>query len=397
MASTSTLKSREKALNELMPRAQDASNKLQKVANYLKIELGNFQFLPEDNPCEKLISNYLKTKKLSTCFSSMKTIQVVGARVLYGMVCNSAGMVANFNAYGLMLWRHGWQANAKCWHGEPLYERVNEIDLPGTSENGMNAMKDGKGVVTVNKYGRSVVRITQDHAGCCFEDKNMKFGQNAPNSCGATYSDTGKAKLAMKHAAEYGACIFPNARKQMAEYLIVPSSCMCNYGGKSIMGKQLCRITPYTLSGAEGINPEGVSPEQSVSCRFPAVFVFQCCNTGARRGTDTPKQCEFKVSYPDLMSATMLVKMLWNECFNESVKLNFPVFKWKNEYKVRTAMLPVCPVIADEDDNPFGLDDDDEQNGKKRAVEQVGGRKKKRKVVVLDSEDDDERETDENE
>lgn len=386
MASAASVR-KERALNELMPKAQEASNKLQKLANYLKIDIGSFQFLPDDNPCEKLVSTYMKTKKISTCFSNLKTIQVVGGRVLYGVICDSTGMEANFNAYGLMLWRHGWDVDVKCWHGEPLHQKVNEIDLAGTSENGMNAMKEGKGVVTVNKYGRSVVRITQEHAGCCFEDKNMKFGQNAGNSCGLSFSDTCKAKIAMNHAGQYGGCIFPNAKNQMLEYLIVPASCMCNYGGRTIMGRQLCKVTPYTLSGAEGLNPSGMSAEQGVSCKFPAVMVFQCCNTGSRRGTDAPKQCEFKISFTDLMTAVMLVKVLWKECFGANVKLNFPVFKWKPEYRVRSAMLPVCPVAVDQDENPFGLETEEEHTQKRKAEHAVG-KKKKRRVVVLDTEDE---------
>lgn len=375
---------------------QLAMEKLHVLANHTKTDTAGATFLPHDNPCEKIMASFMKNKKLQLCYSTVKTVQIVAGRMLYALITEHVGLTSSFNVLGLWLWKHGWDDVPRCWHGEEMIYKVNEIDMPGTSEGGMNALKGGTGAVTLNKWGKSVVRVTQRNYCVCVTDRDLKHGQNSTESCGLSFTDGKKALCALKHAINYGLSIFPNASKSsLSAVVVVPAACFCNYADKTVMGKQMIKTTPFVVNGAEGINPECLSAEQRVACQFPAVLVFQCCNLG-KKPNEGPKPCEFKISYSDLMTAVVMTKTLWYDCFNKFPKLTIPRFAWGPQFKVKNALLPSGP-IAINDEDPFGLDTEsggeelEEVVTQKRKMEPSieKEKKKKKRKIILESTDED--------
>lgn len=366
---------------EVRDKLQSALEFMHKLGAFVKIDTAGASFLPDDNPFEKIVAAYFKGKKHSPCFSTQKSIHAVGGRLLYSAAAEQSDVVPLFNSHGVVLWKHNWfNGKPRCYHGELMLTKQNEIELAGTSEMGMNALKEGRGVLCPNRFGRQVVKVVQENYMMCSEDSNCRFGQNSLNSCGMSFTDGLKASVAMDHAQSYGSLMFPKAPEgYMKKWLLIPSSCFCNYGGKTVVGKQIPKITPYALSGVEGLDADSLPIEMGPSVRHPAVFVYQCCNLG-RKG-DGPKPCEFKISFPDLLSVLVSVKGLWKECFGNSPKINIPVFKWSAQYRVRNVMLPSTQNASDEID-PFGVNDEKEQS------KQTGGKKKRKRQRIESSEEE---------
>ncbi|AII22573.1 DBP [Lizard adenovirus 2] len=374
---------------EVEAKIQIALETLHKIGSALKVDTSTFTFHPDQPECDKLFAAYYKKQKHAPTYSSTKTITYVGGRILYTAVCNHAKLVPQCNTSGCVLWDHGWGSNLKCYHGEVMCRKKNEIEMAVTSEAGSTALKEGRGIVEMNRFNRQVVKIVQENFVICMEDANQRFNQPSASSCGLSFTDLEKARVAMENSKGLTEQMFPNAK--MGALLFMPVHCECNPGGKMLLGRQIAKITPFSLSGTEGLKEADVSPIQAVSVRHPAVFVFQCCNASGGKGK---AGCDFKLSHPDLLQILNMVRKMWLEVMGSSLPITFPRFKWHQSLRVQSALLPEGPV--NEEENPFGIDEEQEEEEEavppspppKKRVKTVEPKKKKRAVLVESSDEE---------
>ncbi|AFV70644.1 DBP [Bovine adenovirus 6] len=349
---------------ETQQKIQAALEILSKFGEYVKVDTSQMKFHPEEGDCEKLFSQYLKKNKtINLTYSNFKSLGVVGGRMLYGAICKQIGLVPNFNVTGCYLWYHDWDEKARCFHGDHMFKRINEIEMSPTSEMGVQALKEGRGVLCSGKMNKQVVKIVQENYVMCSEDAQQRFGQLSPRSCGLNFSDEKKALMAMQNAFHTTKAVFPNAK--IGNMLFILGQCECNYGGKHVIGKQLPKLTAYSITGVEGIDAQEVSKVQAAAVSYPAVFVFQCCNFQFTSKRST-KFCEMKISVPDMLQCLTLVRKFWFECMGTSLPIHFPQFKWNQCFQVKNTLLP--SIEEDVEANPFGELEDPPQKKKKRTV-----------------------------
>lgn len=347
---------------------------MHKFGTFLKVETATFTFHPENLECDKLFASYLKKQKYTPTYSNYKTLICMGGRFLYSAICNEINLEPTFNATGCSLWEHGWSNSAiKCLHGSNMIKKVNEIEMSNTSEAGITALKDGRGTLCSNRWGRQCVKITQENFIMCAEDINQRFGQKSAKSCGMSFSDSEKAKIALMNAKLFTKYIFPSAK--MDKKFFIPVHCDCNSQGKIILGNQLPKMTPFNVGGAEDLNPEDVNSAQAITVKYPVVMVFQCCNvTGAKKDSS----CQFKISSSDLTAMLSLCRKLWISVTGNSMAIVFPNFVWDNKFRVQSALLPEAEINSDL--NPFG--EEEESDGEEVPDTPPPVPKKKRRQVV---------------
>ncbi|AGS11276.1 DNA-binding protein [Duck adenovirus 1] len=330
---------------------QAALEVVYKLGEHLKVETKDVTFHPFDTGLEKLFAQTLKKAKYTPIYSAAKSMNVVGGRLLYGAICNYVGLAPNFNPTGCSLWEHGWEEGVRCYHSEKMILKENIIEMTPTSEAAISALKEGRGLLSSNKYGKQVVRIVQENSMICPEDlRQTRFGTFSNSSCGLNFTDGEKAKLAYKNATAYIQAVFP--KTAMQHLLFIVTACECNYGGQLILGKQIPKMTPYTVSGVENISVKDLDPVKAVGVKYPAVFVFQCCNFQGQKRAGNAKSCEFKISLPDLIHCLITARNLWFEVMGEPMPVQFPLFKWSPALQVKNTLLPSCDVCTE--DNPFG-------------------------------------------
>nr|WMQ77653.1 DNA-binding protein [Zoothera dauma adenovirus] len=345
-----TKKQTEDAEASLEQELQKALEVGYKISEHLKLDAKEFTFHPESNYLEKAFSAYCKKIKHIPTYSNAKTINVVGGRLLYSAICSLINAIPNFNTSGCALWEHCWERdNIKCYHGQKMSKKDNIVELLPSSEKAIQALKDGTGTLSTGRQGKKVVKIIEDKAVVCDNDVSEKSGQYASNSCGLSFTDYSKAMIAMQNAVQYTKVVFP--KSSMEHILFIIQNCFCNYAGKSIVGRQLPKMIPFSIKGVSALSAENVDPVKSVTIKYPVVFVFQCCNAYAKRGIDV-KSCDFKISYPDLIFCLTTVRQMWMEIFKKPMKINFNEFKWNTDYQVKNVMLPSSEICNDDD--PFG-------------------------------------------
>lgn len=324
-----------------------------KLGEHTKVDTQDFDMGPYDQTLWRIFGVYNKRNKTSQLYSAARSINQVGGRLLYTAICCKVGLKPAFNTSGCVLWEHQWGVGAegkvRCLHGDVMPRKENAVELTPSSEAGMNALKEGKGVLTTNRWGRQSVRVMQDAAAVCVEDLTQKFGNFSKASCGMIFSDSNKARTAMRNAIATTQVAFPGAKND--HLLFMPVCCECNYGGKSCLGRQVCKMTPFSLPGLDNVQASDVEASRAPFLKDPAVFVFQCCNfSGSKRGS--VKSCDFKISYCDLLSCMSSARRLWQEVFGEPMPVQFPVLKWTADLQVKNANIPDVGICNDA--NPFG-------------------------------------------
>nr|QPN96219.1 DBP [Bearded dragon adenovirus 1] len=365
---------------------QKALECLNKIGRHLAIPTDGFTFHPESNECEKLFLGFFRKNKPTLNYSTPSSVGAVGGRMLWAAVCRHVGLEPNFNATGCSLWRHQWKGlNIKCFHGVEMPFTENSLEMNPTSEAAINAMKEGKGTMAHNRWGRAVVRVPRPDFCQCFADLNSKFNMSAPDSCGLCFSSGEKAAMAMKNAEATVKAVFPKSKSEGK--ILIPVYCFCNAAGKKLQGRQLPRITPFALSGADNLSVRDLSAAQAASVKHPAVFVFQCCN---HAGFRSKSGCDFKISFTDLMVTLCLVRNLWQGVFKSEMPIVFGTFRWNAA--LRNCSFPLPPSIVCEDASPFGDGSDSEEE-----KEKPGPSKKatKRPRVVIEEEQEEEEEEEE--
>lgn len=359
---------------------QKALEMCHRLGEALKVDTNEFDMNPFDQTLCRIFAAYARKQRMNTIYSSPRTINLLGGRLLYAAICESAGLSPTFSASGCALWEHQWSdTGVRCFHGDVMLKKENVTDLTPNSEAGANALREGRGLLSTNKWGKQSVRIEQEASVVCSQDGLQKFGNFSRQSCGLLFTDSNKAKTAMGNAIMVTQVAFPGANTE--HLLFIPTQCECNYGGKSCLGRQLCRITPFAMPGLDNIQAEDVDAKRVPFVKNPAVFVFQCCNYGGNKRSAV-RSCDFKISYCDLLNVLGQARRLWQSVFAESMSLNFPILKWGPEMQVKNATLPevsVCP-----DANPFG-----------DIPPRSANRKDARHATVISSGDEEDEEEDE--
>nr|QLI47679.1 MAG: DNA-binding protein [Adenoviridae sp.] len=325
---------------------QEALDICSKFADHFKLTLSNFSFSPEDPSLEKIISAAMRKAKYNPMYSNVRSMHKVGARMLYAAVSQACNLVPKFNASGCALWVHGWDKQLRCYHGSLMSLKENVIELAPSSEAGVAALKDGRGVLTTGKWGRQVVKVCNPNYAVCSEDVDQRCGLYCNSSCGLSFTDASKALTAQKNYNALSAALFPKQKGD--HFMLILDACDCTYGNKSVLGRQIPRMTPFTVTGLDNVNYQALEHTKRPFAKFPAVMVFQCCNYSQKKGNT----CDIKISSPDMLFLLTLVRSCWKEVMGTSMPIRFQHFRWGPEKQVRNILLPDATCCLD--DSPFG-------------------------------------------
>lgn len=289
-------------------------------------------------------------------YTSQKSFVAAMARFVFDFTlrhCQVEGK-PNVNVTGAAIWSHGCDVEMKCLHGTPMIQKEQVIEMDVTSENGQRALKEQpqKAKVTQNRWGRNVVQLRNSEALACVNDANSAPGNFNNKSCGVFYNDGGKAQQAFRQIMAFQLASYPKM-PNAGTRLLMPVKCDCNYlnTGMPLMGRQICKMTPFALSAPQGIDESCVEDAAVLaSLRNPAILVFQCCNPVYRGSrASNQKNCDFKISAPDFINALQLAKRFWNTYFSEEApKVIIPEFKWSQSLQYQNSILPTPSETRDE-------------------------------------------------
>lgn len=332
----------------------------------LKVNIEGLTMCPDQGTLEcftKAVQAWLNENRLTPplLYTTLKTFRTVTARMLMDFVIKDAGLpTGSWNPSGCFIWRHksNEDTGLHCFHGTPMIAKEQIIEMDLTSENAQRALREDptRAKVTANKWGRQVVRVSNNDAACCYADVSCVSGNFSSRSCGMFYTEAAKALEAFKQIGAYQAASYPNMKDADA-LILAPLKCDCNWNaldGVPLHGRQLAKLTPFAITGVGNIDRDQVEdPKVLASIEHPAVIVFQCCNPayrGARSGANG-KNCDFKISTPDVMTALQIAKKIWFSCTGKPAPTKFPEFKWGTQYQVQNVVLPTG--VDDEEDSPF--------------------------------------------
>lgn len=331
----------------------------------LKVDIKNLTLLPDQSTLEcftKAAQSWMSEKRVSPSltYTTGKTFKNMVGRLLFSFVTKQAGLnCGNWEPSGLALWRHNCspEKGLHCFHGTPMISKEHMIEMDLASENAQRALKETpqRTKVTANKWGRQVVQLLNNDAACCPHDVACAPGSFSNKSCGMFYSEGLKALTAFSQISAYQRACYPNMSNS-EELIVIPVKCDCNWTNSPtpIQGRQICKISPFVLNGLSGVDKNQVEDERVLaSLDNPAVLVFQCCNPvyrGSKNASST-KNCDFKISAPDLITAVQLAKKIWNDLVKTQPPLSFAEFKWSPQLQVQNTVLPIG--LDDEDDSLF--------------------------------------------
>ncbi|QGQ62436.1 DBP protein [Fowl aviadenovirus 10] len=296
-------------------------------------------------------------------FSSFDSFYGQLGRFLAAMIYNLAGLEPKFVPGGAHVWRHGWKGATmpKCFHGIPMSLKPRTVELNPTSEAGKRAIAEQGGHVEKNRFGRQVVVLRFDNNAVCAKDKehNGFPYPHATGSCAMVFSDAQKALSAMKHDLSWTMALYPNAdRSRIEQCVLISTNCNCNYGCEApISGRQICRMTPYKLSGTDDITKDMLESRADMKAhhKHPHTMVYTCCNPQAPGGSNpagssraqrrTEKSCSWRISYMDLRYAYVFANELITTALGTEAATQVREFRWNDKYAYKTEVIaPVCPV-----------------------------------------------------
>lgn len=329
----------------------------------LKVDIKNLTLLCDVGTLEcfrKACQVWLNEKKIhvNLTFSTQKSFTILMGRFLFDFVIKKSNMKTGLNLTSCVIWKHNCLEDnlLKCLHGSAMINKEHIIEMDVASENGQKALKENpeKTKITTNKWGKNIVQIKNSDAACCFYDANSPSGMFNTKSCGLFYSESKKALQAFKQIMAFQKATYPKM-KNADTHLLMPIKCECNYfGGAPFQGRQMCKITPFTLTASGSFDESSYTLNASLlaSINNPAVLVFQCCNPVFRATkASSQRNCDFKISAPDVIGALQLAKQLWISVFKEPPPVCVPEFKWLPCYQYQHSILP--SVYGDTDDALF--------------------------------------------
>lgn len=342
---------------------QEVTETAMKFMVPLKVDTKGLTMLFDSGTFEcfrKACQAWLNEKKVmpSLTYSTQKSFVMMMARFVFDFVVKSCDLTpkANVNLTGAAIWEHGClEGGLKCLHGTPMIQKEQIVEMEVSSENAQRALKEQphKAKVTTNRWGRNVVQLKNDDAAACVNDANSPNGSFSSRSCGLFFTEAAKALLAFRQIMEYQKACYPKMPSASSK-LLMPVKCECNYiNPMPLLGRQTCKVTPFSLSSASGLDAGLISePTFLASVNHPAVLVFQCCNPVYRGSrANTQKNCDFKLSAPDVIAALQLAKQFWNTYFDRPAPLTIPEFKWQANLQYQNSILPT--PFEDTDDALF--------------------------------------------
>ncbi|APG53806.1 DBP [simian adenovirus 55] len=327
-----------------------------------KTERAEFHFLSHQYTVYRKICNSWLQDEHKYCpltFTTNKTFGTMMGRFLHAFVNQYAGIVSEkWEPTGCVVWEHRCtesDGELRCLHGLSMITKEQLVEMDVTSETGQRALKDSpaRAKIVQNRWGRNVVQLRNEDARCCMHDASCGNNVFSSKSCGMFFSEGAKAQQAFKQFEAFMAAAYPHMDKGH-KHLLMPLRCECNYLGDAVprAGRQVCKMTPFSLSHAEDMDTDEVTdPVLRASLRYPTLMVFQCANP-VYRNTRASNQinCDFKISAPDVLLALQLTRQLWHDNFNYQEtpvpKLVLPEFKWHARYQYKNITLPTAHVDA---------------------------------------------------
>lgn len=325
------------------------------ICTPLKVDVKELTMLPDIGTLEcfkKAAQAWLNERKMYVplTFSTQKTMQTIMGRFLLDFVIKSVGLdTVGWNPSGCVIWQHkcgNKHLGLHCLHGLPMLNKEQVIEMDVNSENGQRALKDNpqKTKITTNRWNRNVVQIKNEDAACCPNDASTPAGSFSGKSCAMFFSDAPKAMQAFQQIIAFQSACYPKMSTS-STHILMPVKCDCNWGWPHfpLLGRQVCKITPYSIETNVNVENSNVDdPKLMASVNNPAVLVFQCCNPVYRNTrANAQKNCDFKISAPDLISALQLSKQMWLSIANVPAPIRVPEFKWDTQYQHQTVILPV--------------------------------------------------------
>ncbi|ADD17113.1 single stranded DNA-binding protein [bat adenovirus 3] len=320
-----------------------------KILTAYQVDHKELTLLPDSGTLEcfkKAAQAYLvNTKTVVTYnFTTQKSFQHMVGRILLDFVIKAAGVAPGLNPSGCVVWQHGCQRQLHCLHGSPMIQKEQLIEMDVNSENAQRVLKENpeKTKIVTNRWGRNVVQMKNEDAYCCFMDVNISGGNFSSSSCGMSYTDGPKALMAFQQIMAFQRACYPQM-STAESHLLMPLKCECNWNNSlPMLGRQTCKMTPYALSSTADIDRSLVQDAKMLATLdHPAMLVFQCCNPVYRNSKAAPqKNCDFKISTVDMVACVQIAKKIWSTCIGTPPPLKFPEFKWSQEYKYQTTILP---------------------------------------------------------
>ncbi|AGX93343.1 DBP [turkey adenovirus 5] len=323
---------------------------------------------PDDSIWTKMGGTYIRKRHsdFRLTFSTYDSFNAQVGRFLAAMIYSKAGLEPKFVPGGAHVWRHGWfygreDPSPKCMHGAPMARKPRTVELNPSSEAGKRALSEQNGSIEKNRFGRQVVVLRFDANVVCYKDgsHNGFPHPHAHGSCGMVFSDAEKAMSALRHDIDWTKAIYPNAeRKRAEECVLISTNCNCNYASdRAISGRQLCKMTPYKLSGTDDISKEMLDTRADMRAhkKNPHTMVFTCCNPqtasgGSPRGPKKgEKTCAWRLSAMDLRYAYVFATELFASVMGGTEPTHVPEFKWNDSFAFKTDVLtPVSPLQSED-------------------------------------------------
>nr|WGN96501.1 DBP [Lemur mastadenovirus]WGN96535.1 DBP [Lemur mastadenovirus] len=340
---------------QLWQRAMDVAVE---ILHPLKVDIKDLTLLPDAGTVEcfrKACQAWLNERKIvpTMTFTTQKTFIGVMARFLHDLIMREAGIVPNYNVSGCVVWNHQCEEDMKCLHGLTMLNKEVVIEMDVGSENGQRAIKETpqKAKIITNRWGRSVVQLRNEDALCCPHDATSPSGVFNGKSCGVFYNEGAKAQQAFKQIMAFQKACYPKM-EGATQRLLMPIKCECNWGSQMCMllGRQVCKMTPYAVNAASNIDRTLVEdPKMLATVDHPSILVFQCCNPVYRNSKANPqKNCDFKISAPDVISALQLAKQMWLSIIPTPPPVSVQEFKWGVQYQYQNTILPTGQEDNDE-------------------------------------------------
>lgn len=335
----------------------------------LKVDTKDITLLPDSNTLDyfkKAAQAYINEKKLSIVptFSSHKSIQTVIARFLFEFVLRTVGIITNYgftmgdssfnwSPSGCAAWNHHCDESLFCLHGLQMINKEQIFEMDISSENAQKALKENpdRAKITSNRFGRNIVQLKNEDAVCCIHDANSAPNTFSLKSCGMFYSESKKALQAFRQIMAFQKACYPKM-PNADSLLLMPIKCECNWplNPVPILGRQICKITPFNVNSTAGIERAALDdPRLRATVDHPSILVFQCCNPVYRNTRANPqKNCDFKISATDMISALQIAKKIWVHYNSTPPPIMIPEFKWGPQFQVQNTILPTSHDDDDE-------------------------------------------------
>lgn len=344
--------------------AQKAMGMLTKMCDAFSVKWQGSSIQPLDSIWPKLASSYVRRfhPDFRATFSTFESINWQIGRFLASMIYFKSDLSPKFIPGGVYVWRHGWNEKngnftPKCLHGVEMSPKPRTVELSAVSEAGKRAIGENGANIEKNKYGKPVVILRFENNVVCFKDASHGGFPNphASGSCAMVFSDSEKAINAMKHDIEWTKAIYPNVEKfKIEDKILIAANCFCNYASETVNpGRQICKIVPYKMNGADDISDEIVKVRKDMAAHktYRHTMVFLCCNpnVGGRGNSNTSKvdkSCGWKLSATDLRFAYIFANEIYKKVFNDTSGVKLTEFKWNSGFAFKTEVIQ--PAIIQE-------------------------------------------------